>query len=113
MAPLILVLLALPATQGSVAALRGTTLATVQRTQGRSHLGRDVHWHVPASVLARPLKVRRGWQLHRYRKVGILVNGRVLATLNGHLDLRRPLPPDYSLILGSIIVSAGSGSKAA
>lgn len=47
------------------------------------------------------------------RKVGILVNGRVLATLNGHLDLRRPLPPDYSLILGSIIVSAGSGSKAA
>ena len=37
-------------------------------------------------------------------RVGILVNGRPVATLNGHLDLRRPLPPDYSLILGSIIV---------
>jgi spore germination protein GerM len=47
------------------------------------------------------------------RKVGILVNGRVLATLNGHLDLRRPLPPDYSLIVGSIIVCAGGGSEAA
>jgi spore germination protein GerM len=44
------------------------------------------------------------------RKVGILVNGRVLATLNGHLDLRRPLPPDYSLILTSIIVSTGCGT---
>jgi spore germination protein GerM len=44
------------------------------------------------------------------RRVGILVNGRVLATLNGHLDLRRPLPPDYSLILGSIIVSTGCGA---
>lgn len=46
-------------------------------------------------------------------RVGILVNGRVLTTLNGHLDLRRPLPPDYSLILGSIIVSAGRGFEAA
>jgi spore germination protein GerM len=44
------------------------------------------------------------------RKVGILVNGRVLTTLNGHLDLRRPLPPDYSLILTSIIVSTGCGT---
>jgi len=40
------------------------------------------------------------------RRVGILVNGRELATLNGHLDLRRPLPADYSLIIGSIMASA-------
>ena len=37
-------------------------------------------------------------------RVGILVNGRPLKTLNGHLDLRRALPADYKLILGSIIV---------
>jgi germination protein M len=41
------------------------------------------------------------------RRVGILVNGRELATLNGHLDLRRPLPANYSLIIGSIMASAG------
>jgi spore germination protein GerM len=40
------------------------------------------------------------------RRVGILVNGRPLATLNGHLDLRRPLPADYSLIVGSIRAAA-------
>jgi len=37
-------------------------------------------------------------------RVGILVNGRPLTTLNGHLDLRRALPADYNLIIGSIIV---------
>jgi hypothetical protein len=37
-------------------------------------------------------------------RVGLLINGRPVATLNGHLDLRRPLAPDYSLILGSMIV---------
>jgi hypothetical protein len=37
-------------------------------------------------------------------RVGILVNGRPLKTLNGHLDLRRALPADHKLILGSIIV---------
>ena len=42
-------------------------------------------------------------------RVGILVNGRPVATLNGHLDLRRPLAPDYSLILGSMIVGAPAG----
>jgi spore germination protein GerM len=36
-------------------------------------------------------------------RVGILVNGRPLTTLNGHLDLRRALPADYKLIIGSII----------
>jgi spore germination protein GerM len=41
------------------------------------------------------------------RRVGVLVNGRELATLNGHIDLRRPLPADYSLIIGSIMASAG------
>jgi hypothetical protein len=43
------------------------------------------------------------------RRVGILVNGRPLDTLNGHVDLRRALPPDYSLILGSIIVQGAGG----
>lgn len=42
-------------------------------------------------------------------RVGILVNGRPVATLNGHLDLRRPLAPDYSLILGSMIVGRPAG----
>ena len=38
-------------------------------------------------------------------RVGILVNGRSVATLNGHLDLRRPLAPNFSLIMNSIIVA--------
>jgi hypothetical protein len=33
------------------------------------------------------------------RRVGILIEGQPVDTLNGHLDLRRPLPPDTSLIL--------------
>jgi hypothetical protein len=32
------------------------------------------------------------------RRVGILVGGRPVETLSGHLDLRRPLPPDRSFI---------------
>jgi hypothetical protein len=32
------------------------------------------------------------------RRVGILINGVPVETLNGHLDLRRPLPPDSSII---------------
>jgi spore germination protein GerM len=44
--------------------------------------------------------------INEVHRVGILVNGRTVATLNGHLDLRRPLPPDYSLILESVIVRA-------
>ena len=41
-------------------------------------------------------------------RVGILVNGRPLETMNGHLDLRRPLKPNPRLILGS--VAAGTGA---
>lgn len=37
-------------------------------------------------------------------KVGILINGRPVDTLNGHVDLRRPLPPDYSLVRRSTTV---------
>jgi spore germination protein GerM len=33
------------------------------------------------------------------RRVGILVEGQPVDTLNGHLDLRRPLPPDPSVIV--------------
>ncbi len=44
------------------------------------------------------------------RRVGILINGKSIDTLNGHLDLRRPLPPDSSLIVGeaeaSIVLAA-------
>jgi hypothetical protein len=32
------------------------------------------------------------------RRVGILINGEPVETLNGHLDLRRPLSPDPSII---------------
>lgn len=42
--------------------------------------------------------------LPEIRRVGILINGRSVATLNGHLDLRRPLAPDFSLITSSILV---------
>jgi len=46
------------------------------------------------------------------KKVGILINGRPVETLNGHLDLRRPLPPDTAFIVdetrggGEILVRA-------
>ena len=48
------------------------------------------------------------------RRVGILINGKSVDTLNGHLDLRRPLPPDSSIIVGegkaSIVLAApGAG----
>jgi len=33
------------------------------------------------------------------RKVGLLVDGAPIETLNGHMDLRRPLPGDLSLVL--------------
>jgi spore germination protein GerM len=33
-------------------------------------------------------------------RVGILIDGRTVESLNGHLDLRRPLAPDWSLVLG-------------
>ena len=33
------------------------------------------------------------------KKVGLLVDGAPIETLNGHMDLRRPIPPDRSLIL--------------
>ena len=42
------------------------------------------------------------------KRVAILINGRPLETMNGHLDLRRPLKPNPRLILGSIIVDAGT-----
>jgi spore germination protein GerM len=35
------------------------------------------------------------------RRLGILIDGEPVETLNGHLDLRRPLPPDPSIILRS------------
>ena len=34
-------------------------------------------------------------EIHR---VGILIEGKPVDTLNGHLDLRRPLPPNLSII---------------
>lgn len=37
-------------------------------------------------------------------RVGILVDGNPVETLNGHIDLRRPLPPDRSLLTGPGIV---------
>ena len=47
------------------------------------------------------------------RRVGILINGRPVDSLGGHLDLRRPLLPDSSLIVGSVepaIVDAAPGA---
>jgi spore germination protein GerM len=36
------------------------------------------------------------------RRVGILINSKPVETLNGHVDLRRPLRPDISLIVGRV-----------
>jgi spore germination protein GerM len=43
------------------------------------------------------------------RRVGLLLEGEPADTLNGHLDLRRPLPPDTALVLEQVerIVAAG------
>ena len=47
------------------------------------------------------------------KRVGILVNGKPIETLNGHVDLRRPLPPNRSYIVdeatlkGTILVLNG------
>lgn len=38
------------------------------------------------------------------RRVGILVEGEPIETLNGHMDLRRPLKPNMSLILAPVVV---------
>lgn len=46
--------------------------------------------------------------IREVQRVAILVNGRPLETMNGHLDLRRPLKPNSRLILGSIVVDAGT-----
>ena len=45
-------------------------------------------------------------------RVGILVEGRPIETLNGHLDLRRPLSPDKSWIVGrqKLVVAAPDAS---
>jgi spore germination protein GerM len=38
------------------------------------------------------------------KRIGILIEGEPVETLNGHVDLRRPLPPDRSLILEPTVV---------
>jgi hypothetical protein len=38
------------------------------------------------------------------QRVGILVSGRPVESLNGHIHLLNPLPPNFGLILGSITV---------
>lgn len=42
-------------------------------------------------------------------RVGFLVDGNPILTLNGHLDLRRPLPPDRSILSGPGVVGRDSG----
>lgn len=44
-------------------------------------------------------------------RVGILVDGNPVETLNGHIDLRRPLPPDRSLLTGAGIVGVPAESE--
>ena len=36
-----------------------------------------------------------------YRQVRILIDGAAVDTLKGHLDLRQPLNPDFSLVLSA------------
>ena len=42
------------------------------------------------------------WNVPGVRKVAILVDGQPVDTLNGHLDLTRPLPPRKDLVRGDI-----------
>jgi spore germination protein GerM len=37
------------------------------------------------------------------RRLGILIDGRPVETLNGHVDLRRPLPPDPSWVVSGTV----------
>ena len=37
-------------------------------------------------------------------RVGMVIDGKTVETLNGHTDLRRPLAPNYSLILAPTVV---------
>lgn len=56
------------------------------------------------------------FNLREVQRVAILVNGRPIETMNGHLDLRRPLNPDARMILGSIVVGGrlpGAPARAA
>jgi len=39
-------------------------------------------------------------------RVGILIDGNPVTTLNGHLDLRRPLVPDRTLLTGAEVAGA-------
>ncbi len=48
--------------------------------------------------------------LQQVRRVGFLVNGRPVETLNGHIHLLRPLRPNFSLIIGSITVRGPNDS---
>jgi Sporulation and spore germination len=48
------------------------------------------------------------------RRVGILIDGEPVDTLNGHMDLSRPLSPDSSMIVGSrepIVADASRGDR--
>jgi spore germination protein GerM len=47
------------------------------------------------------------FNLSEVQRVAILINGRPIETMNGHLDLRRPLTPNARWILGSIVVDSG------
>ena len=49
--------------------------------------------------------------VQQVRRVGFLVNGRPIETLNGHLHLLRPLRPNFALIIGSITVRGPAGDS--
>ena len=46
------------------------------------------------------------------RRVGFLINGQPVETLNGHVHLLNPMRPNFSLILGSITVRGPSKTPA-
>lgn len=46
------------------------------------------------------------------KQIGFLVNGRPIETLNGHLDLRSPLKPDFTLVRGSAAVRGPASAVA-
>ena len=52
------------------------------------------------------------FNLSEVQRVAILVNGRPIETMNGHLDLRRPLKPSARWILGSVVVDNGPSPAA-
>lgn len=60
-------------TQEADVPLEAARLDAFIKSAGASELGRSVRWTVAAKVLSTPKTVRRGYELHVHKGIGILV----------------------------------------